>query len=350
MKPFRKNVAIAIDGGGIRGVIVTKALSILEDELGRPLHEVFRLTAGTSTGSIIAAGLATGMTAAQLFEMYLQLSGNVFRKSLRTALWYLFNHRYAAGPLERALRTYFGDRTVGDLWKAEPPTDVVLTTFDVVENRTRFIKSYKSEYETWPLYKAVLASAAAPTYFPAVDGEFIDGGVGSYNNPCYLAAYEIQYGLPWKPQETTLISIGTGREKGHIHKGAVDHFLPPQYIGPLIDAFTHCAADQQVDLVTKLFPGLDFRRFQVDLQQPIPLDDTSMLQQMIRYGDQLGEMILTDQTDGSMRIVATPAPPDAARRLIPTGSASRSRTSRTGTPPASRPRKSARSSRARQRR
>ncbi len=51
MKPFRKNVAIAIDGGGIRGIIVTKALSMLENELGQPLHNIFRLTAGTSTGS-----------------------------------------------------------------------------------------------------------------------------------------------------------------------------------------------------------------------------------------------------------------------------------------------------------
>ena len=43
MKPFRKNVAIAIDGGGIRGVIVTKALSILEQHLGKPVHDIFRL-------------------------------------------------------------------------------------------------------------------------------------------------------------------------------------------------------------------------------------------------------------------------------------------------------------------
>lgn len=316
MKPFRKNVAIAIDGGGIRGVIVTKALSILEKEMNRPLHDVFRLTAGTSTGSIIAAGLASGLSAAQLLDMYVKLSGNVFKRSVRTALWYVFNHRYMDPPLHASLQTNFGDKTVGDLWKEDPPTDIVLTTFDVVENRTRFIKSYKSEYADWPLVKAVLASAAAPTYFPAVDGQFIDGGVGSYNNPCYLAAYEVQYSLPWKPEETTLLSIGTGREKGHIQKGTVDRFLPPQYIGPLIDAFTHCAADQQVDLVTKLFPALDFRRFQVDLQQPIPLDDISQLQAMISYGEQLGMMILTDQTDGAMNIMPQAAPLDAAQRLI----------------------------------
>ena len=49
MKPFRKNVAVAIDGGGIKGVIVARALAILEDYLGKSSYEIFRLAAGTNT-------------------------------------------------------------------------------------------------------------------------------------------------------------------------------------------------------------------------------------------------------------------------------------------------------------
>ena len=335
MEPFRKNVAISVDGGGIRGVIVTKALSMLEKQLNQPLHEVCRLTAGTSTGSIIAAGLASGLTAEQMLEMYLQLGGDVFQKSLRTTFWYAFNYRYPNPPLQAALHKYFGDKTIGDLWKAEPPTDIVLTTFDVVQNRTRFIKAYKSEYENWPLVQAVMASAAAPTYFPAIQGQFIDGGVGSYNNPCYLAAYEIQYVLPWKPEETTLISIGTGRGQGHIKQGEIDRYIPPKYIGPLIDAFTQCAADQQVDLVSKLFPTLDFRRFQVDLKEPIMLDDLSRLELMLDYGQVLGSKILADDTDVAMNIQPTAAPPDAAARLISRELPSRPQTSKSDSPAAS---------------
>jgi len=350
MKPFRKNVAIAIDGGGIRGVIVTKALSMLEKELARPLHDVFRLTAGTSTGSIIAAGLASGLTAEHLYQMYLRLGREIFVRNLRTSLWFFFNHRYLTHPLEQTLRVYFDDKTIGDLWKADPATDIVLTTFDIVENRTRFVKSYKSKYKNWPLVKAVLASSAAPTYFPSVDGRFIDGGVGSYNNPCYLAAYEIQYRLPWKLEETTLISIGTGRVPGQITQGAVDHFLPIQYISPLIDAFSHSAADQQVDLVKKLFQRLDFRRFQVDLETPIALDDAAKIPEMIHYGEQLGKMILHDETDRAMRLAPDHVPSDTSRRLAPTKSALRRQRNRSDSPAASRPRRSPESARARRRR
>ena len=69
MKPFRKNVALSVDGGGIKGVIVTRALAHLEEKLGKPINQIFTLTAGTSTGSIISGGLACGLTADQIYQL-----------------------------------------------------------------------------------------------------------------------------------------------------------------------------------------------------------------------------------------------------------------------------------------
>ena len=109
MKPFRKNLAIAIDGGGIRGVIVTRALSMLEKELGQPIGKVARLYAGTSTGSIISACLASGMTAANIHELYLKLGETIFRKSWRTFFFPLTRYRYPQEPLEAALHEQLGD-------------------------------------------------------------------------------------------------------------------------------------------------------------------------------------------------------------------------------------------------
>ena len=108
MKPFRSHVAIAIDGGGIKGVICTRALMMLEEELGRPVHEVFRLSAGTSTGSILSAAIAAKLSAARMHELYVNVGDSIFPKSLRTALFPLTRYRYPHEPLAAALREYIG--------------------------------------------------------------------------------------------------------------------------------------------------------------------------------------------------------------------------------------------------
>lgn len=302
MKPFRKYVAIAIDGGGIRGVIPARALMVLEQVLGTSSHEIFRLCAGTSTGSIIAAGIAAGLSGEQIYRLYLELGASIFRQTLRSRLWFSARFRYPRLPLEQALRSQFGGVSISELWKRDPPTDLVITTFDLIANTTRFIKPWKPEYEVWPLYKAILASAAAPTYFPVVDGHYVDGGVGAYNNPCYLAAYEIQFCLKWPLEETTLISLGTGRISSGIGFGQADRFFPVQWLAPLLDGFAHSADDQQVHLVTSLFEKLDFRRFQVDLDRPIGIDRPDEIPTLARYGERMGYMILNDRLDRAHRI------------------------------------------------
>jgi hypothetical protein len=311
MKPFRKHVAVAIDGGGIKGVMVARALAILEDHLGQSSHEVFRLTAGTSTGSVISAGIGAGLSGAQMHQLYTELGGTVFRKTWRTWLWPLTRYRYPHGPLEAALKQHIGEVTMGDFWSADPPTDVVITAFDLVTNHTRFIKPWKEEYAGWPVVRAVLASSAVPTYFPTVEGRYVDGGVGSYTNPCYLAAYEARFCLDWDPAGTTLISLGTGRDPHTLQPGDADGFWAWDWIGPVLGAFLQSANDQQVHLVRTFFEQLDFRRFQVDLREPIEMDDPSKIPELTAYGDELGRKILNDETDRALEITA----PRALRRL-----------------------------------
>lgn len=310
MKPFRKNVALAVDGGGIRGVIATQALAMLEDHLGKPAHEVFRLLAGTSTGSIITAGIGTGLFAIELHRLYTELGPEIFPRTWRSVLWPLTRYRYPAEPLEEALETYLGEITMGELWESELPTDLVITVFDLVENRTRFIKPFKKGpgYDRWKVTRAVLASSSPPTYFPPVDNRYVDGGVGSYQNPSYLAAYEAYFVLNWDPAETTLISLGTGRDPHHLTPEKVKRLQAWEWIGPVLGAFAQSADDQQVHLVDTFFDQLDFRRFQVDLEQPIAMDDVSKIPELIAYGEQMGRMILTDYLDRALDIRAKVAP------------------------------------------
>ena len=300
MKPFRKNVAVAIDGGGIKGVMVTRALSILEDHLGQSVREIFRIAAGTSTGSIISAGIGAGLTGAQMHSLYVSLGTTIFRKTLRSQAWLLGKYRYPHEPLEAALKQYIGDLKMADYWKMSPQTDVVITCFDLVENRTRFIKPWKPEYAAWAASRAVLASSSVPTYFPAVEGRYVDGGVGSYANPCYYAAYEAIFCLGWNPFETTVISLGTGRANTGLKPGQANSFWPWQWLEPILGAFLHSADQQQVHLVSTLFAGLDFRRFNVEMTEDIGMDDPSQMDRLTAYGEEMGRKIISDETDSPL--------------------------------------------------
>lgn len=303
MKAFRKNVAIAIDGGGIRGLIVTRALAMLEELLGKTANDVFRLVVGTSTGSIIAAGISMGYTGNQMTQLYIKMGKSIFPNTLRRKLFPLTRYRYPAEPLVNALNLAFGQRKMEDFWNSTNRTDLVITTYDLLQNRTRFIKPWKDEYRNWSVSKSVQASCTVPTYFPLVEDRFVDGGVGSYGNPCYIAAYEAKECLNWDPADTTLISIGTGRSPYKYDSGKAKKLMAWNWIGPVMGVFTQSAYDQQVHLVNTYFQKMDFRRFQIDLREPIEMDEINQNDRLIAYGTRLGRMIISDQYDPAQGIV-----------------------------------------------
>jgi len=292
MKPFRKHVALAVDGGGIRGTMVARALAVVEAELGKPCSDLFHLSAGTSTGSIISATIAAHVPAARMHELYVRLGGTIFKKSWRT-IWPLAIFKYPNEPLTSALRDTLGELTMGEL----APFNVVITIRDVKDNRTLFVKTGKDEYTDMKLWYAVLCSSSVPTYFPVVDDRYVDGGVGAYTNPVYLAAWEAAYRLGWDQNETTLISIGTGRAPAVPKSARPGRMNPLQWIRPLVDTFLADSSDQQVRLVRQFFPELDFRRFQVDLDPAIEMDDPEGIPALTQWGEKLGHMILNDQLD-----------------------------------------------------
>ncbi len=299
MKPFRKYAALAIDGGGIRGTMVAKALAILEGAVGKSCREMFGLTAGTSTGSILSAAVAARIPATKIHEVYEGLGRNIFKKSWRCIFpfKYLVHYMYPSDGFKATLREFLGETTMGDVWAADPRMDVVITTRDLVLNKTCFVKPWKDNYRDWKLWYAVLCSSSAPTYMPVVDGRYVDGGVGSYANPCYIAAYEARFCLGWPLEETTLVSIGTGRYPEGLKPHQADRFNALDWASQTIDTFMSDASDQQVRLVRDLFPGLDFRRFQMDLPYPIPMDDASGIPALTDLGEELGHKILEDKRD-----------------------------------------------------
>jgi predicted acylesterase/phospholipase RssA len=224
---------LALDGGGIRGVIPARALQEIEQRMGRPISELFDMVAGTSTGGILALGLtapAPGggprFAASDLLALYMEHGREIFPDSLllkvRT-LAGLADPRYSPRELEDLLQDRFGATKL-----SEALTEVVVPTYDLSRPGPFFFKrSYaRDEDHSWDIdmAKAARATSAAPTYFdPAQLPQFedegehalVDGGVFA-NNPA-TAAYADALDL-WKEDvEIHVVSIGTG--------------LPPQVQG-----------------------------------------------------------------------------------------------------------------------
>jgi hypothetical protein len=222
---------LALDGGGIRGVLTLAILKEIETQVGQPLWQYFDYIAGTSTGAIIAAALSRGMSVDELIAFYRSTGTAMFQ---RTRFLERLNSLYRNGPLEQQLKQVFGANT--DLKPGELKTLLLIVTRNVTTDSPWPISNNpEARYNLLartdcnlciPLWKLVRASTAAPVYFPpeviqvdpADDRKtfvFVDGGLTPYNNPAFVLyrfATDPAYRLEWPKGERNLllVSVGTG--------------------------------------------------------------------------------------------------------------------------------------------
>jgi len=237
---------LALDGGGVRGILslgfLAEVESLLRSRHGNDpafrLCHYFDLIAGTSTGSIIAALLAKGWAVQEVIDLYLKLASEVFAPR-----WWEFRlgalrPRYRPEVLEKYLKQKLGAHCcIGDQQELKTGLLVMCKRIDSgspwpISNNPNGKYFYSDgdwiancEYKLWQI---VRASTAAPTFFkplriaiaapgkrPEV-GEFMDGGVSPHNNPSLQAFWlaTLQgFGLRWPAGRDRLliISVGTGR-------------------------------------------------------------------------------------------------------------------------------------------
>lgn len=231
---------LSLDGGGIRGALtlgyLKKIETILRAKENDPellLCDYFDLIGGTSTGSIIAAGLSIGMTVDELKDKYMELGGKIFgdKRNFWNPLetWKYLKAEYNYKELEDSLKGIFGNMTL--------ESDKIKTGLCIVAKRAdtnstwpllnhpkgKFFNTQLGKNKNIPLWQAVRASSAAPTYFvPQMidvgDGQkaaFVDGGVSMANNPALtLLMVATLKGFPfhWRMgvDNLTIVSVGTG--------------------------------------------------------------------------------------------------------------------------------------------
>lgn len=238
----RPRKILSLDGGGIRGVITLGVLAEIEKQLaglsGRSaefrLCDYFDYIGGTSTGAIIAAGLARGKSVAEILSLYESKGKAMFDKQFLLRLRTLGKYKYSARSLANSLKEELGEET--RLYPHDLRCLLMIMTMNVDTDSPWpissnpdgvFNNSEKPDCNlSIPLWQLVRASTAAPAFFdhevlqwdpadPDKHFAFVDGAMTPHNNPgwlMYRMATSPQYKLGWEAGEDKLllISVGTG--------------------------------------------------------------------------------------------------------------------------------------------
>jgi predicted acylesterase/phospholipase RssA len=285
---------LAIDGGGIRGLIPALVLAEIERRTGRKIASLFDVVAGTSTGAILACAMTRPdpLPAARAAEIYEQEGPQIFHHSLIrdvTSLGGLVDERYDASGLVQSLRRHLGDTRL-----AQATTGLLITTYDL-EARQALVLTRDDDMT---MVEAAHASAAAPTYFEPVRSgarTLIDGGVFAIN-PAMLAYAETGGDLD------VLASLGTGEHTRPLHFAQVKDWGQLEWGRPIIDVVFDGSADA-VDRELAAFVAGRYVRLQPRLDDASDaLDDASAAN--LKALRRVAERLIADRTADLDRLCA----------------------------------------------
>ncbi|GAB6196310.1 CBASS cGAMP-activated phospholipase [Lysobacter xanthus] len=276
---------LSLDGGGIRGIVTARWLAGVDRALataGRAqIPGSFDLLAGTSTGGLIAVGLALGHPPDALAALYSSRRHEIFPGMARR-LWSRAGRFFRDGPsaprydgrgLEAVLADVFGDARLGD---CRVPT--LVPSYDTISRSPVIFKSFKPEHADLRVRDVCRATSAAPTYFPAhplrVEGRdcaLIDGGVVA-NNPtaCAIAEALRKDASVDCTRDLVVVSVGSGERTRPIDLRSAREWGALEWAIPIIDVLFDGNAES-VDYIARHVVGDGYFRLQAPLT--LGLDD-----------------------------------------------------------------------------
>lgn len=330
----RRPRVLSLDGGGIRGVLPAMVLEEIERRVERPISDCFDLIAGTSTGGILACGIAVSaddgngpkFQAKKLVDLYVKRGGDIFSWELgkwASSLGGMSDEKWSCVNLERIL-----DELLGDQMLSQARQRLLVTAYDIHRRSPHFFKSWRAQSAdgkhmhqrySWPdgepegapyperpedrdfrLRDVCRATSAAPTYFEAAairnavrptrgDGPaadiadqpetfaLIDGGVFA-NNPAmcaYVSAREL-----FDTDDMIVVSLGTGLTERKISYEQAKDWGPLGWLGPVLYILMDGNEDAVDYHMRNLLPARGnpparrYFRFQTDLKDSKPgVDD-----------------------------------------------------------------------------
>ena len=302
---------LAIDGGGIRGLIPAIVLAELERRAGAPVSSLFGLLAGTSTGGIVAAGLTVPdvsgrprYRAEDMVEIYSQDGPQIFRRSLARRLRSacgLLEEKYDDAALRKVLQRYLGEARV-----SAAVTPLLLTAYELESRSPYFVKSWRARVEPDRdilMREAARATTAAPSYFepalvrpPAGGGRLslVDGGVFA-TNPAMCAYAEAARMAPGEP--VRLVSLGTGRLIRPIRHERAVGWGSAQWMRPLIGVVFDGVAETVDYQFAQLLGNERYHRFQLSLTRASDDLDDAGSRNLTLLAEQAHELVASRSED-----------------------------------------------------
>ena len=294
---------LAIDGGGIRGLIPALVLTELERRTGRRTYEMFDLIAGTSTGGILACAVCAPdpLPASDLVQLYTEEGPKIFDRSLfqriRSADG-LLDEKYDDAALDSALERFLEHKRL-----AETRPDLIVPSYDTALPGPYFFKTTKAketpETDDFPLSVVARATSAAPTYFEALeagDKALVDGGVFA-TNPAMCALAEVLNREDLRPRDVVLLSLGCGQRT---EKHSFDEIKDWGLVGwarPILDVVFDGVSDAVDYQLERVLSPDRYLRLQVELTLASDdLDDASE-ENLARLRSQAEDLISARSAD-----------------------------------------------------
>lgn len=273
-KPFK---ILCIDGGGIKGLFSAQVLAEFEEAFNTSTSEHFDLVCGTSTGGIIALGVAGGIPMKDVVQFYMNNGPRIFSqhlKKVKLVEWLLIlkqaviKSKYSDKSLKDALERVFDSKKIG-----ESQNLLCIPAFNITTSEPRIFKKdygHLNQDDNKTFVEVALATTAAPTYFPIqeIDSvQYVDGGLYA-NNPVLVGLTEAVFKGYWiKPKNergpedfdgVQILSIGSCRVPtgDYVEWFKGRSFI--RWISTLFDAYGDGQSKSNDFFISQIKPYLDF--------------------------------------------------------------------------------------------
>jgi uncharacterized protein len=286
---------LAFDGGGIRGLLSTVLIQrLIEETSSRGLISAVDLFAGSSTGALIALGLAAEIPLDEIESLYIDAGPKIFSDNLFDQIrdiGNLLGSQYSNKELGRWLHAIFGDRRLGDLRRK-----VIVPAFEldnVRDLRPGEQRRWKAKiFHNLPnreadndrlLRDVALYTCSAPTLFPVTDG-FIDGAVVA-NNPSLCALAQALDRRWWSHphlRDVRLLSIGSGQRVTYL-EGGRHNWGVVQWGSKIIPILMESSQEITDFQCSQLLGHSQYYRVQPTFEEDFRIDSADRIQDILEF-------------------------------------------------------------------